>query len=98
MRNLVSEGPSANQESFASLHCGVLQIHQISQALLESAHLFVLVHADGLARASADQAICLLLVGQSGYAQTGLAQILHVVVHALIDAGQEFDRFVDARC
>jgi len=95
--NLICESPRTNQEALSALEGRVLQRQLLCQSLLEPAHFIVLVHGDGLASACADQTVSLLLVGERGDTQTRLTEILHVVIHALVDTRQQLECLVDAR-
>ena len=88
----------ADKEALGTLNGRVLQVHSLNEALLQPANLFILVHCHGLYNVAADEAVCFLLVGESGDAEARLAEILHVVIHSLVDACQQLERFIDAGC
>ena len=98
MSRSTCEDSSANKETFGALNGRVLQIHCLDEALLQPTNLFILIHSHRLYDIAANEAVCFLLVGEGRDAEARLAEILHVVVHSLVDACQQLERFIDTSC
>lgn len=96
MFDLTCKNTCTDQETLSALKSGVHEGHLLNKALFKPANLLVLVDSHCLAGATADQAVLLLFVRQSGNAESRLSEVLHVVVHSLVDASQELKALIDA--